>query len=683
MKYSWRSVIFAQSICYDVTLSSARDVVAHGGNFNATSDLPWLRIEFGAPLPVNRWIRLTFLASLLDPLCRPILRCVTDDGNKDAILPGALFGRGIWFGRIPRTTREILISPTNRPGLFGFSIEKLEIIPPASLVASCFRRDPKRCLVAMAARIAGFHFVADLQFYRVLSPTPLSDYAAWRRRHSRSLDVAGLEAPRFNWKSGPCFVFLVDPATQSLASVTESLNAQPYPNWRLIALERRARTTSDPAAPNPEKRGVVLANQSLSEIIAALPNEVLLLGLPLGGEIPPYALCAVAEAAARQADADIFYGDEDFAHTRDSGASVALKPDWSPRFWAQRHYLGKALFFRGRALRRLPPNTKIADLVDAKESLVDGLVEQGHEVSHIRRVLLTRPAAAERVAAAPRLLPMRSASGETRVSVILPTRDRLDLLEPCIKSLKATVFSPDLEVIIVDNGSVEPDTIRYLSGLTSDPRFRVLSYHASFNFSALCNRAAEKAAAPILLFLNNDCEFLAETRIDLMLSLAGKPDIGAVGAKLLYPNGSVQHAGVVLGTDGYAGHFERGLERDDAGYFSRLGVTHEVSGITAACLAIEKRKFDAIGGFDATHLPVDLNDIDLCLRLAERGWASVCASECVLVHRESQTRGSTLRPEALYRAEHEYIHARWINKLRDDPYFHPALSLDSLEARLG
>ena len=154
-------------------------------------------------------------------------------------------------------------------------------------------------------------------------------------------------------------------------------------------------------------------------------------------------------------------------------------------------------------------------------------------------------------------------------------------------------------------------------------------------------------------------------------------------AKLLFPNGRLQHAGVVLGFGGIAGHVYRRLPQDYRGYLDQLTVPHEVAAVTGACMAVERSKFEAVGGFDAEHLPVDLNDIDLCLRIAERGWTNLWTSEATLIYHQSATRGIDPDPFELYRKERAYFVERWAHMIRDDPYFHPGLSLHAHDVALA
>jgi GT2 family glycosyltransferase len=240
----------------------------------------------------------------------------------------------------------------------------------------------------------------------------------------------------------------------------------------------------------------------------------------------------------------------------------------------------------------------------------------------------------------------------------------------------------EFEVIIVDNGSEEEETLAIFESLDADRRFRILSSPGPFNFSALCNRAAADSRSPLLAFLNSDTVPERPDWLSTLAAWASRPEIGAVGARLLYPSGRLQHAGLVMGLGGHAAHIEAGAPGDEAGYLRRLAVPHEVSAVTAACLVVERPKFDAVGGFDAEAFPVELGDVDLCLRLAARGWAALLVPEVTLVHHESATRGRTKHRDKRYEAERQCFEARWKRVIRDDPYFHPALSLTSLRTML-
>jgi GT2 family glycosyltransferase len=235
----------------------------------------------------------------------------------------------------------------------------------------------------------------------------------------------------------------------------------------------------------------------------------------------------------------------------------------------------------------------------------------------------------------------------------------------------------------MDNGSTEPDALALLSDLRRTARFTVVDRPGPFNFSALSNEGARLTATPLLVFLNNDIEMINGNWLKPLVRWAMQPDIGVVGAKLLFPGGTIQHAGVVVGLGGIGGHMYRKQPSDARGYLGELRVPHEVTAVTAACIAIERGKFEAIGGFDAENLPVELNDLDLCLRMAERGWSNLWTPESVLYHHESASRLVGLSPSKAYRGERMYFAQRWQHIIRDDPHFHPGLSLFSIQPALA
>jgi GT2 family glycosyltransferase len=261
------------------------------------------------------------------------------------------------------------------------------------------------------------------------------------------------------------------------------------------------------------------------------------------------------------------------------------------------------------------------------------------------------------------------------VSVIVPTRDRAKLLADCLRGLRERTDYPSFDVVIVDNGTAEPDALALLRDIETVPGFRVLRCPGPFNYSTLCNQGADASQGEVLVLLNNDIVMQDRDWLRPLVRWAVRPEVGAVGAKLLFPRGGIEHAGVVLGLSGLAMHPYRGLPRDHPGYLDRLRVPHEVSAVTAACLAVQRSKFEAIGGLDAVHLPVELNDTDLCLRLAERGWVTIWTPESLLEHVQSASRGRQFRPFEVYGDQRRYFAQRWSHVIRDDPYFHPALSL--------
>jgi GT2 family glycosyltransferase len=213
--------------------------------------------------------------------------------------------------------------------------------------------------------------------------------------------------------------------------------------------------------------------------------------------------------------------------------------------------------------------------------------------------------------------------------------------------------------------------------LRQDGRVRVLSDTGPFNYARLNNRAAQVARGEILLLLNNDVEVIAGDWLRELVSHAVRPDVGAVGARLLYADGRLQHGGVALGISGVAGHVELLAPRDSVGYGGRLALTRDVAAVTAACLAIRRTVFDSVGGLDADNLAVAYNDVDLCLRVRERGWRVIWTPFAELYHLETASRPFDLSPEQFDRYQREvgYMRARWGALLDEDPFYGPNFSL--------
>lgn len=262
-----------------------------------------------------------------------------------------------------------------------------------------------------------------------------------------------------------------------------------------------------------------------------------------------------------------------------------------------------------------------------------------------------------------------------RVSVIIPTRDRLDLLGVAIEGLREKTDYPDLEILIVDNGSTQAETLAYLSALEASGTARVLRDDGAFNYSRLNNRAAREATGCVLVLLNNDISMIEPGWLAPMVSEALRPEVGAVGARLLYPSTLVQHGGVVLGLSEPARHAHQFYPAQHRGYLHRLATLQRFGAVTAACLVVEKRKFDEVGGLDEALFAVAMNDVDLCLKLDAAGFRNLYQPLATLYHHESASRAHDRTASQLARWEGEIaaFRRKWPQWLADDPWYHPAL----------
>ena len=270
------------------------------------------------------------------------------------------------------------------------------------------------------------------------------------------------------------------------------------------------------------------------------------------------------------------------------------------------------------------------------------------------------------------------------VSILIPTRNRGDLLRHCIDTLFRRTDYKKFEVLVIDNDSDEPDTLEYLEALSAEGKVRVLHFHGVFNFAAINNWAAQHAHGECLCLLNNDVAPISPGWLTEMVVHALRPEIGAVGALLYYPNDTIQHAGVFL--DGVAaGHLYQRYPRGFAGYVNRARLVQNLSAVTAACLVVRKQIWDEVEGMDASLFAVAFNDVDFCLRVAARGYRSLWTPRAELYHHESASRGEDESPEkaARFRAEIAHLQARWGNLLGCDPAWNPNLALDGSRIRLA
>jgi len=268
-----------------------------------------------------------------------------------------------------------------------------------------------------------------------------------------------------------------------------------------------------------------------------------------------------------------------------------------------------------------------------------------------------------------------------RCTVIIPTRNAGDLVTVCVESLFKITDYPDYEVVLVDNESDDQKSLRAFEALRKRfrERIRILPCPGAFNFSRINNHAVQFANGPLLCLLNNDTEVLNAEWMSEMAWFASRPETGAVGAKLLYSSGEIQHAGVVLGLGGVAGHAFCKAPGNSSCYFNRAIIPSEFSAVTGACLMVEKKKYLEVDGLDEANLKVAFNDTDFCLKLLARGYRNILNPYAILRHHESKTRGYEDNPEKAKRFNEEIntMKVRWSKLLENDPYYNTNLTLEA------
>ena len=392
-----------------------------------------------------------------------------------------------------------------------------------------------------------------------------------------------------------------------------------------------------------------------------------LLPLRAGDRLAGNSISIYAVTAAQARSSWLVYADDDIIDVDGGRGHPHFKPDWNPELFQHHDFITGANIVRVN-------KEDLANLPDAgwTRALVDQALKRGCMPAHVKLVLHHRPSRPEPLVPAK---PTDFGSDQRpSITAIIPTRNKYGLLRTCIEGLKKTQYA-HIQTIIIDNGSDDRETLDYLQNLQAEG-LTVLRLPGPFNYSALNNAAAKHARGDLLGFLNNDVEMRDPDWLSLLVRHAVKDDIGAVGARLLYPDGTIQHAGIFTGIGGGAGHAHRFLTANDPGYFHRARLPQRVSAVTGACMVVAREKFEAVGGFDEQRFPVAFNDVDLCLKLNARGWQSFYEPRATLIHHESKSRGSDrLRVNReRFAGELAALKEVWKTDTFTDPYHHPHLS---------
>ena len=402
------------------------------------------------------------------------------------------------------------------------------------------------------------------------------------------------------------------------------------------------------------------------------------------------------------------YSDEDTHSNGNDFSSPFFKPDYSPHYLNSYPYIGNAAFYRGEFIVKFLEkeiNVKIHQLTSYLNLFVN---YTNFQVTHIADVLFhgykpdyfepkennNKNDYFEMLSDFYKAIDLyvtvnkgktsdtfrvgKQISNEKLVSIIIPFKDKVDLLKKCVESIFDKPAYANFELILVSNNSIETATFSYLDSISEfDDRISIYKYDIPFNFSKLNNWAAKKAKGEYLLFLNNDTEVIDSDWLVAMVEQLMFEKVGAVGAKLLYPNQTVQHAGVVTGFGGCADHVFLGFNEAGTGYFNRLNCINNYSICSAACLLVKKSLFEQTGGFDEQNLTVAFNDVDLCLKIRDAGYYIVYTPFATLYHHESVSRGKDETKEEIRRftGEVEFIKSKWRTHQIADPFYNPNLTL--------
>ena len=391
-----------------------------------------------------------------------------------------------------------------------------------------------------------------------------------------------------------------------------------------------------------------------------------------GDTLPPTALHEALLALGP--DTLLVFTDEDQADPMGRRIAPRFKPDYSPDAMQAADAIGQLAFYRTELLAEvggLDPAKAPHELYDLARRAAAAAGPR--RIRHVPTVLCHRSAPPlPAPPAPPDLLPP---DPPPLVTVIMPTHDRADLLSVAAHGVLHGTDYPAIELLLVDNGSTDPAALALLAKLAADPRVRVQQFPGAFNFSAMNNAAARLAQGQVLLLLNNDVDLIDPGWLRALVAHAVRPDVGAVGARLLYRDGTLQHGGMVLGPAGRATHVLRGAPRDAPGYLGQLAASRDLSAVTAACLAIRADVWAQVGGMDE-RLPVAWNDVDLCQRVRAAGFRVIWTPHAVLLHLEGETRGEDAADptrQARFLADQALYREIWGSAADEDPFLNPNL----------
>jgi glycosyltransferase involved in cell wall biosynthesis len=564
-----------------------------------------------------------------------------------------------------------------------------------------------------------------------------NDYSYWVQKYDTLSDEerSAYKKQVNTWTQKP-LISVVMPTYNSplpfLRQAIESLEVQIYPHWELCI--------ADDCSTQAEVRQLLKEKCALDARIkvcfreqnghiSAASNSALEL---VSGDwvalfdhddlLTEDALFFVARHIIKHPEAQIIYSDEDKINESGERFSPHFKSDWNPELFFTQNYLSHLGVYRTALLRQIGGfRVGLEGSQDHDLALRCLPHIEGSSIHHIPKVLYhwraisgstalnasaksyaddARHKALEDyfesmgtpVTVSPGLIANTAKihyiipEPPPLVSLLIPTRDRLELIETCVRSILDKTTYPNFEIIILDNASVEPPTLAFFQTIQNeDPRVSIVRDDRPFNFSAINNLGAQRAKGSILGLINNDIEVIRPEWLTEMVSHTIQKGVGCVGAKLYYPNDTLQHAGVILGIKGVANHSHSKQSKHHDGYFGRLRVPQVLSAVTAACLLVKNEIFLEVGGMNEKDLSVAFNDIDFCLKVRAQGYRNVWTPYAELYHHESLSRGTEDTPEKKARFEREvaYMKDHWGAALLEDPYYNPNLTLDDEDFSLA
>ena len=706
------------------------------GSFTSTGDDPQFSVQPASGDIPRGWVEVSFDVLETDAPLHPVLYTGTNQSNTVELrLDAAQIGRACQIVWIPEHAVTLRFDPTNREGNFKISDLRMRTVSRRKALMELLSRSPEGASSTLSnISRRGLQKVWD-EVFAYNNTKRLTQYSNWIEdcENLSNIELEKIKGHAASLEYKPLISILMPTYNTNpnfLSKAIESVIAQIYTNWELciaddastksstrdILNQYMARDERIKVVYRPTNGHISLASNSALELVtgeftALMDHDDL---------IPVHALYMVAVELNAHPDADLIYSDEDKINEQDKRYEPYFKCDWNFELFCSMNMISHLGIYRTSLLREVGGFRKgfegSQDYDIALRVVARTKPERIRHIPHILyhwRVFQTsgsystdfldkaidssRRALADYFENIGEKVEITEGYGSYNrvvrslpdpaplVSLLIPTRDRVDLLRGCVDGLLHRTDYANMEILILDNESTEPETLAYFQSLSGDNRVRILNCTGPFNFSAINNLGVEHARGSIIGFINNDIEVICPEWLREMVIQAIRPNVGAVGAKLLYADGTLQHGGVIVGLGGIACHSHKHLGRHEAGYFCRAQVPQYLSAVTAACLLMRRECFDEVGRYDERNLAVAFNDVDLCLKVRAAGYDIVWTPYAELYHLESASRGDDMAPEkaARFAREIEYMRKRWGDVLDNDPYYSPNLTISSEDFAFG
>ncbi len=624
-------------------------------------------------------------------------------------LPISLKGTILELVKFPTNTKEVYFEPMDSLGRFGIleqfqiksisSVERLYRMIRRVLFFFQKRYDRERKILGLkfSTLLLNPHKAYELA-NKIRDHDAYLDYDLWTKMFDR-LDKEDIKKIKKDIeKNEPDVKFYIlifnDKNKFALESSMKSLKNQLYSNYELEIIEIDRKLD---------------IKRSLIEGKSFNPNEkTFFVFLKSGTLLSPYCLYWIYKEA-KTLDVNLIYSDHDYLTDDGKRWNPHFKPDFSIEFLRSTNYINWAFAVNASLLLKIENLNNTDFLNSDSHSLLFKIIENTSPtaIKHIPAILFHFPLENKKnnqtditnkklnevnpVEEHLSRLGIKSKVDKIShncykviyeirqrelISIIIPTKNKTYALKTCVESILNKSTYENYEIIIVDNKSTENEAIEYYKKVSNNPKIKILFYNKPFNYSAINNFAVTKARGEVLVFLNNDTEVITPQWLEIMLGCLQQPKVGAVGVKLYYPNGLIQHAGVILGIGGCADHAFKYFEKTEKGYMCRAILQQEYSAVTSACMMTRKDLFIKMGGFDEKNLPISFNDVDYCLKLREAGYRIVFTPYVELYHHESLTRKEKydiLKDQ--YKKEADYMRKKWFKFMEFDPYYNPNLDL--------